>query len=206
VPDIAVVQECAAPPTQSDQCLWFGDNLRQGVLVQSFGSFTVHTLPPVPDVPKYIIPLQVRGPIDFLLFAVWSKANVQYRYVEAVVRAVDLYRHLFTTSLTVLIGDLNSNAIWDDNHPPELNHSALVELLGELGLSSAYHHFFGEAHGEETRPTYYFQWKEQKPYHIDYCFVPSIWAPYIRCVEIGSYAEWQSYSDHRPLLVEVRPD
>jgi hypothetical protein len=49
----------------------------------------------------------------------------------------------------------------------------------------------------------YFQWKEQKPYHIDYCFIPEEWAPDVQCVEIGSYAEWKDYSDHRPLLVEV---
>ncbi|MEW5838091.1 MAG: hypothetical protein AB1717_04585 [Pseudomonadota bacterium] len=201
--DIAVIQECAKPSTESDQCLWFGDNPRQGILIQSFGAFTIHPLPLIPDVPKYIIPVQVRGSSNFLLFAVWSKANPQYRYVEAVVRAVEIYQHLFATSPTVLIGDLNSNAIWDSTHPPELNHSALVQLLGRLGLTSTYHHFFDEAHGEETRPTYYFHWSEQKPYHIDYCFVPASWVSNIRNVEIGSYDEWKSHSDHRPMLVEI---
>ncbi len=202
-PDIAILQECARPSTETDQCLWFGDNPRQGVLVQSAGPFTIYPLPSLPDVPKYIVPVQVRGPIDFILFAVWSKSNPQYRYIEAVVRAVELYRHLFATSLTVLIGDLNSNAIWDRTHPPELNHSALVRLLDHFGLTSSYHHFFGEEHGEETRPTYYFHWKKHKPYHIDYCFIPSGWARNIRHVEIGSYEEWAPHSDHRPLLVEV---
>lgn len=202
-PDIAVIQECAKPAAESNQCLWFGDNPRQGVLVQSFGSYTVQPLPPLSDVPKYIVPVQVRGPTDFVLFVVWSKANVQYRYVEAVVRAVELYEDLFITSPAVLIGDLNSNAIWDHTHPPELNHSALVKLLGRLGLTSSYHHFFGEAHGEETRHTYYFHWNEKKPFHIDYCFVPASWVSNIHNVEIGSYDEWKLHSDHRPLLVEL---
>ncbi|MBZ0090681.1 MAG: endonuclease/exonuclease/phosphatase family protein [Sulfuricellaceae bacterium] len=202
-PDIAVIQECAKPVAESNRCLWFGDNPRQGVLIQSWGSYTVHPLPPIPDVPKYIIPIQVHGPADFVLFAVWSKVNARYRYVEAVVRAVELYQDLFAASPSVLIGDLNSNAIWDNTHPTELNHSALVKQLDRLGLSSSYHHFFGEAHGAETRPTYYFHWNKQKPFHIDYCFVPVSWVSNIRSVEIGSYGEWQHHSDHRPLLVEV---
>lgn len=68
---------------------------------------------------------------------------------------------------------------------------------------SAYHAFHDEAHGAETRPTYYFQWKEQRPYHIDYCFLPKTWAGAIRRVEIGAYEPRRPHSDHRPLLVEV---
>jgi endonuclease/exonuclease/phosphatase family metal-dependent hydrolase len=68
---------------------------------------------------------------------------------------------------------------------------------------SAYHAFYREDHGRETRPTYYFQWKLQRPYHIDYCFIPATWAKHVRRVEIGEYEEWKKHSDHRPLLIEV---
>jgi len=30
-PDIAVIQECARLEIESEQCLWFGDNPRQGI-------------------------------------------------------------------------------------------------------------------------------------------------------------------------------
>jgi hypothetical protein len=202
-PDITIIQECPKPDHESDHCLWFGDNQRQGILVQSFGPYTVSALPSAPDVPNYIIPIQVHGPFSFVLLAVWSKANPDYRYVEAVVRAVEIYENLLTTSPSIVIGDLNSNAIWDSTHPPELNHSALVKLLNRIGLVSSYHHFHGEAHGAESRPTYYFHWNEYKSYHIDYCFIPHSWAPHINLVEIGSHDEWKKYSDHRPLLVDV---
>lgn len=39
---------------------------------------------------------------------------------------------------------------------------------------SAYHEHFSEAHGQESRPTYYFLWNRRKPFHIDYCFVPEV--------------------------------
>ena len=68
---------------------------------------------------------------------------------------------------------------------------------------SAYHEWNAEAHGREKTPTYYFLWKEDRPYHIDYCFVPRNWLPRVRHVEIGSFDAWKSHSDHRPLLVEI---
>ena len=201
--DIAVIQECAKPPIESDTCLWFGDNPRQGITVQAAPPYRLRRMPELPGVPKYVVPISVSGPVEFTILAVWSKNNESHRYVEAVVKAVQMYRGLFTESPTVLIGDLNSNCIWDSTHPRDRNHSALVALLESLGLVSAYHAFRGEAHGQETRHTYYFQWKQQRPYHIDYCFIPAAWAKNVRRVEIGEYEEWKLHSDHRPLLIEL---
>jgi len=200
-PDIAVLQECARPTTETDQCLWFGDNPHQGIAVVANGLYRIRAFAPVAEVPPYSIPVEVIGPNNFLLIAVWAK--VRNPYVKGVIRAVEIYRNLFTQYRTVLAGDLNSNAIWDSSNPVDHNHSVLVNMLSELGLVSSYHFFFREAHGHEKRFTQYFLWKEQKPYHIDYCFIPKQWAPDVQRVEIGSYAEWKNYSDHRPLLVEV---
>jgi hypothetical protein len=202
-PDVAVIQECARPRSETDQCLWFGDNPRQGIAVFANGPYRIRALPAVAEVPRYAVPVEVAGPVNFVLIAVWAKRNQDRPYVEGVVRAVELYRNLFEQFQTVLIGDLNSNAIWDSEHTAGLSHSALVKMLSELGLVSSYHFFHCEAHGEEKLPTSYFRWKEQCPYHIDYCFIPGEWAPRVQRVDVGSYAEWKSCSDHRPLLVEL---
>jgi len=201
--DISVVQECARPKEESETCLWFGDNPRQGIAVTAAGPYRLRALPARKRVPKFVIPIEVTGPESFILFAVWSKTNQKYRYVTAVIKAVQMYRTLFAESPAVLIGDLNTNIIWDSHHPEGQNHSALIRLLSGLGLVSSYHEFFAEEHGRETRPTYYFLWNEDRPYHIDFCFVPSAWLPRIRRIEIGAYSEWKRHSDHRPLLVEV---
>jgi exodeoxyribonuclease III len=157
----------------------------------------------VADVPKFVFPVEVIGPETFLLLVVWSKGNQTFRYVMGVVKAIEAYRDLVKNSPTVLIGDFNSNAIWDTHHPTGLNHSALISLLSELGLVSSYHHFFSEVQGKETRATFNLLWNKERPYHIDYCFVPASWASRIKRVEIGSYEEWKRHSDHRPLLVEI---
>jgi endonuclease/exonuclease/phosphatase family metal-dependent hydrolase len=145
----------------------------------------------------------VTRPTNFVLIAVWSKGRQKHPYVKGVVRAVELYRDVFLQHWTVLIGDLNSSVIWDSSHPEGLNRSSLVKRLSEFGLVSSYHVFHREAHGQETQPTYYFQWNRQRPYHIDYCFIPKAWSPKLQRVEVGSYMEWKDWSDHRPLLVEI---
>jgi hypothetical protein len=200
--DIAVLQECPRPVAESDQCLWFGDNPRSGLAILASGDFRLRRLRAKRNVPNYTVPVAVSGPAQFTLLGVWTKPNPDYRYVEAVVRAVHLYRHQIASTPTVLLGDLNSNRFWDKSHPVDANHSALVRKLSALGLESCYHAHFNEAQGDETRPTFYFQWKSAKPYHIDYCFVPRAWVGAIARVEIGSYEFWKGYSDHRPLTVE----
>lgn len=202
-PDIAVVQECGKPATEDLPFLWFGDNPRQGITLLANNGYRIDPLPQIPELPPYTIPLQVSGTREFLLLAVWSKRHPTYPYIEGVVRAVEEYRGLITCQPTVLVGDLNSNAIWDHHHPPLYNHSALVQLLAELGLVSSYHTFFGEEHGEETIPTYYFWWKQERPFHIDYCFIPHSWVPKLREVSICGYEDWKRWSDHRPLIVDV---
>ena len=201
--DIAVVQECAKPSIESPNCLWFGDNPKQGIAVLASAPYRLKALPALKNTPKYVIPLSVTGPREFTLLAVWTLGKQPYPYVEAAAIAVEMYRGLIAESPTVLIGDLNSNAIWDATHPPKLNHSALVKQLATLGLDSAYHSSYNEPHGSETRPTFFHRWSKEHPYHIDYCFIPQQWSPHIVRVEIGSYEDWKDYSDHRPLLVEL---
>lgn len=170
--------------------------------VAARGDFKLRKLRRARSVPKYVVPVEVSGPRSFLLFAVWTKTQQEHCYVEAAVRAVYLYRKLIASQPTVFIGDVNSNVLWDAQHDEDRNHTALVNQLSELGLVSAYHAFFDEPHGQETRPTYYFQWKQARPYHLDYCFIPKAWLPGLRKVWVEPFEPWKAHSDHRPLVVD----
>ena len=132
-----------------------------------------------------------------------AQQDREFPYVKGLLRGVEVYRDLIEGQPTVIMGDFNSNAIWNRKRAGAQDHGALVTRLDELGLVSAYHDFHDEAHGAETRPTLYFLRKESRPYHIDYCFIPKTWASHVRAVDVGSYAEWTGASDHRPVVVDL---
>lgn len=201
--DVAVIQEIARPSEKTPNVLWFGDNPNQGVAIVTRPPYFARQLPQLENVPRYVVPVEVVGPRPFLLFAVWTLNEPSHPYVRAACKAIDMYQSCFADRDVVLLGDFNSNVIWDKEHPSDVNHSAMVSLLDRLGLVSAYHHFKGEQHGAETGRTFYFQWNENKSHHIDYCFLPKTWAVHVRSVDIGSYSAWKKASDHRPLLVEI---
>jgi hypothetical protein len=206
VADIAVVQEIARPGEDTEQTLWFGDNVRQGLAVVAREPFRLRRLPQQQGAPKYVIPVAVDGPVPFVLFAVWTQRESRSkRYVRAAMAAIEMYASTFQENRVVLLGDFNSNAIWDTHHPADRNHSAMVARLTAHGLVSAYHHYSGEPHGQEKEPTFFLHWNEGKPYHIDYCFLPRQWAGGIQ-VEIGSSAAWREHSDHRPLVVDIQTE
>jgi exonuclease III len=201
--DIAVVQECPRPPAESAQCLWFGDNPKQGITVLAREPYQLHRMTVLDDVPKFVIPVAVTGPYTFTLFAVWTKSNKDHRYIRAVVRAVEMYKEIISGGECVVLGDFNSNTVWDHLHPESANHSFMVAQGKALGLVSAYHQFFDEAQGKESRPTYYHHRKGHFTYLIDYCFMPQNWIEKLPLVEIGESAEWLVDSDHCPLIINV---
>jgi endonuclease/exonuclease/phosphatase family metal-dependent hydrolase len=179
--------------------LWFGNNPRVGVVVAGFNGFRVTPGPESAVHAAY--PVRVNGPASFHLLAVWTKHTT--KYLEGLAAELDRHRGFLLARPAVVTGDFNSNTIWDKPKKP-IDHTRLVQRLDEeFGLDSAYHRFHGVAHGQEPHPTYYFQWNEGKPFHIDYCFVPWAWG--VAEVRVGEFAPWRALSDHRPLVVDLDP-
>jgi exodeoxyribonuclease-3 len=203
-PDLAVITECKRPMQDSPDCLWFGPDGKLGVAIVAGPKFGIRALPQVPDSPRFIIPVDVTGVLRLTLLAVWTVDEKPYPYIRGLAKALEHYEHVFGTGASVLVmGDLNSNAKWDDQHPTAVNHSAVVRRLESLGLASAYHGVRGEVHGAETQATFYMHNNVEKPHHIDYCFMPAAWLPGIHHLHIGADADWRHLSDHRPLVVDV---
>lgn len=198
-PDIAVLQECGKPEQGTNQqCLWFGDRPIQGVGVVSFGPWTIEAGPVDIEVTDSAYPVIVRGPYEFNLLAVWTKPRPTY--VRALLNALCRYREFLQSKPSVIVGDFNSHSRWD-NKDPEANHSVLVKALeDEYGLTSAYHVKHGTT---EEKPTLYWYWRDDQPFHIDYCFIPKEWATILTSVEVGGFSEWARESDHRPLAVDI---
>lgn len=210
-PDILVVQECehtdkvsfAKSKRQPTDALWFGENEHKGLGVFSFGDYRLRVLEDHNTAIKLITPIAVTGgEIDFTLFAVWAnnKNDPDGQYVEQVWKAIHHYDHLLSAGPVVLIGDFNSNTIWD--RPRRVgNHSAVVAKLAEKNISSVYHRHHKQEHGKEKHPTFFLYRDKGKPYHLDYCFVSEELYGRLEKFEIGRFRKWIEFSDHLPLSV-----
>jgi len=100
----------------------------------------------------------------------------------------------------IVMGDFNSTPIIESQR--RTSRELLRQLQDQFGLVSAYHSHLGIAHGREPHPTFFMNRQENRPFHIDYCFVPERWVVRIVSVEVGSFGEWPD-SDHRPLMIEL---
>lgn len=210
-PDLAAIQECECPsklrfpvnvqpPTD---LLWQGDNPDKGVGIFTHANvrYTLHEEYD-PSI-RHCVPIQVTGERDLHILAVWAMGHpVKARsYVGQVYAAVQHYWAFIQQEETIILGDWNSNAIWDRERQVS-NHSTVIKLLTEIGLVSVYHEYFGEAHGQEQQNTFFLHRSPHKGYHLDYCAVPKSWLPRLKTVTVGAFDDWCSYSDHVPLMVE----
>ncbi len=207
--DVAVLQEVPMFPSEAGSRIWCGGKRTKGVAVLARGKYQVEMLPENPEGPIYAYPVKVTGPVPLNLLAVCGRLERRdgstrgYSYTKSMLAALEVYEEFLSSGNGVMIGDFNSGARWDKKWKPN-NHSYLVGRLKDgPGLVSAYHEYHGEAQDGESRPTFYQYGHEDKPYHIDYCFLPEAWMPRVKDVTVGSFAGWKGLSDHRPLVVEV---
>ena len=192
-PDIAVIQESPKPLKKlADYQLWHGTNLHQGLLVLSFNGWQLEKAPPLRRYPEFFLPIRVtRRNQQFNLLAAWVKAGTKYPlYCSTILEGLRIYDKFIRLFPTVLAGDLNTDECKDE--------------ISKLGLISAYHHFHKAEIGDEKHFTFHLTYNEKKPYHYDYCYVPKEWRRRIESVKVGGYAKWRSYSDHFPIVVDIK--
>jgi exodeoxyribonuclease III len=210
-PDILIVPECEHPDKlvfkndilKPSDCLWFGENQHKGLAILSYSDFRFKVLKIHDRKLKMVVPVAVTGgPVDFTLFAIWANnpKDPDGQYVTQIWKAIRHYNKMIKSRQTILIGDFNSNKIWD-RPKREGNHSAVVQNLEAKGIFSVYHKHFDQGQGKELHPTLYMYRHKNKPYHIDYCFASSDLLQHLSKVEIGGYDFWAKYSDHVPLMV-----
>ena len=213
-PDILVVPECEHPSKlkfttgtpQPNDILWYGSNPNKGLGIFSYGQYKLKQLDGFDPGIKTIVPIAVTGgEIDFTLFAVWAynPGDPDGAYVEQVWKAIHYYSDMITARPTILMGDFNSNTIWDRKYRVS-NHSSVVKVLEEKGVYSTYHLRHRQIQGKEKHPTFYLYRHKDKAYHIDYCFVSAHLAQKLSNVRVGNYDSWKPYSDHVPLIVTFR--
>lgn len=211
-PDLLVIQECehreklevALKDSNYNEIIWYGSNPHKGVGVISFNNCHIEITDDFNTDFEYIIPVKLTVEGHCInLFAVWampSKTDRQMRYVRQVWAAINYYANQLDLP-SILIGDFNSNAIWNDKYKTG-HHSDVVHFLNDRNIYSLYHNRNDIQHGEELDPTIYLLKQKTKPYHLDYCFVSDALIGDNTTITVGAHNDWIEWSDHMPLIID----
>lgn len=211
-PDILVIQECENPDENGEweeftDWRWVGTNEHKGLAVFTRDGITLDS-PGVETVGgRFTLPVTTSGGRN--LVGVWAmndETDRDRRYIGQVYTTVREYRDFLDGGGdSILAGDFNWNAVWDDSpkYPLCGNLADTVELLDECGLQSVYHEQTDCAFGSETDSTFFMHKSPEKPHHIDYIFLPESAVSSIQNLTVGAFDEWEEFSDHVPVVVDV---
>lgn len=214
--EIAIIQECEDPKNAtkpylewSGNYLWIGQNKNKGIGVFVDEKITLESLNWSDKNSNYknetlesFLPCLINN--EYILIGVWTKrANSDvFGYIGQFWKYLQLHKDKLIDKKVIIVGDFNSNVIWD-KWDRWWNHSDVVKELEEININSLYHVLNNEEQGKEKTPTFYMQRKLEKPYHIDYIFLSKncidINAPFV----IGNKDIWLEHSDHLPIIFHV---
>ena len=204
-PDILIIQECEELPLDffpNAEYHWIGHNQNKGVGVVLFNN-SAEVDESFNNKLDYFLPLNLDNGIKLL--ATWSfthRAAGRFGegHVGHVSDAIKYYEAwLKESDKGIICGDFNNSIIWDKSKK-ESNFKETNETLNRLGFRSAYHELTNEDFGKEKLSTLYHTKNKDKPYHIDYVFLKGL-EP--QSIEVGSYDDWISLSDHVPVTVST---
>lgn len=214
--DIWVVQESESPEYLQDKGIkipaythwWHGDRGCKGLSIFTFNGYKAEKAAFFSPEFKYALPVVITPPEGtgqkFLLVGVWAsvvKENHDWDYIGQMCEFMERYRANFDDN-SILIGDLNSNMLWNSYYQKAHNYSRFLELMAENGLVSVYHQLEKCAQGQEKIPTSYYHRDPKRGFHIDYAFMSPK-----RIEELGKFEiagkKWLEWSDHVPLLLEI---
>ena len=224
--DVYIIQECEDPERSTkayhDWCgnyLWCGSDKNKGIGIFTKKGHQIYRIPAgqpfsvsglhsasheaqwsFEDL-ELFLPFTLND--KYRIHAAWTKGerNDPFSYIGQLWKYIQVQRDELALPNTMIVGDLNSNVIWDK--PGRWwNHSDVMQELGEQGIRSLYHEQTGEIPGKESTPTFYLQRNTEKPYHIDYALLSSDLMSKAR-LSIGTPADWLSTSDHMPILLKI---
>lgn len=210
--DICVIQECENPALSNHKeyiswaknYLWIGDNKNKGIgvfakehiLIEKIewdSTFEGHSV-------KLFLPILINKSIQLL--AVWTHKNnsPNFGYIGQLWKYLKINKEHFEDIL--IVGDFNSNSIWDQ-WDRWWNHTDVINELKKEQIESVYHYYHNEEQGNETIKTFFLYRNIEKGYHIDYFLIKSRWFKKIKEYKVGERDLWLKFSDHIPQTLDI---
>ena len=121
--DILVIQECEDPARSfsdyeqwAGEYLWTGKNKNKGLGVFARGDTQLASLDWGINALELFLPCRVND--SFNLVGIWTKnpESRKFRYIGQLWKYLQLQKENIRSEITILCGDLNSNATWDKKH------------------------------------------------------------------------------------------
>ena len=196
--DLVTLQECRRRDAHDPSIIWRGENDDLGTAVVSTSASLPIERIEIPGLHPTVVPVVVHAAEPFVFVGVWTHPpfnKVAWEAMAACKAAAD-----DLDLPMVAAGDFNSSPCVQGQE--RASREFMGRMRDELGLVSAYHRFHDVDPCDEPHATYYYQRNKDKPFHIDYCFLPETWADRLTGVEVGSFEDWPQ-SDHRPLTVGI---
>ena len=212
--DIWVIQECESPEflekhgifIPAHNFLWHGTRDFKGLGIFTFHDIKAEISPFFNPDYRYILPAYISSSSHerFLLNGVWASVvpeNHDWDYIGQMCEFMERYHANFDDN-SILIGDLNSNMLWNNAFKKEHNYERFLEIMSALKQESLYHKLYNCTQGEEKIPTSYYRRNQERLYHIDYIFGGKNVFTHLKKFKIHG-KEWLTYSDHLPLELEI---
>ena len=224
--DILVIQECENPLESTIEYqkwagdfLWVGKNKNKGLGIfpkkgnkikqlNWHGEFKINGLKTKSSSTQWtteelelFLPFSINS--TYTALGVWTKGSDDqaFSYIGQFWKYLQIHATDLNSPNTIIIGDFNSNTIWDKKDR-WWSHSDIMRELSEINIESSYHYQTHDPQGQETIPTFFHRKNLNKVYHIDYALLSSNLLPQSKVV-IGRPDDWLTISDHVPLSVEI---
>ncbi len=145
---------------------------------------------------QYFLPLMIDGKLIIAAWPTTTEQNKPMKYPQIAMMALQEYAPYLKESPSLITGDMNCYK-GQSGETIKYSIQAIFDFLGRMGIVSVYHDRSGETLGSESKATYFHQFKEDKPFFLDYTFSNMV----LKSYKLGDWDK--GISDHVPQLIEI---
>ena len=201
--DVYVIDECEDPAQCED--VHYRELMRNGYWVGDLPYKGLAVFSTSPDIrlekldwpgrdKKLFLPVRINDAVTLL--GVWTFKPYCEVFSDYL---TDIEMMLDEPSL-IMMGDFNSNVMFDKMHRKRKTWGACLERLSPRGFVDAYHFKKKEEQGRESTPTFFLYRHLDRPYHLDHCLTRP---ENIKDFKVDTLYKWLNLSDHLPIILDI---